>query len=65
MPTIKEIADAIEQSAPKEYAESWDNHGFQVGFPEKDVTKILLSLDFSEAVLDEAIAKKANMIVNL
>ncbi|MBO4744012.1 MAG: Nif3-like dinuclear metal center hexameric protein [Bacteroidales bacterium] len=64
MPTIKEIADAIEQSAPKEYAESWDNPGFQVGFPEKDVTKILLSLDFSEAVLEEAIAKKANMIVN-
>ena len=60
---VKDIAHIIEKSAPKNYAESWDNPGIQVGNIEQEVNKILVSLDFNIDVLNEAIAKKVDMII--
>ncbi len=53
----------IEKLAPKTLAEDWDNVGLQVGDPRADIKKILVSLDLTEEVLQEAIKEKANMII--
>ncbi|MDD4847862.1 MAG: Nif3-like dinuclear metal center hexameric protein [Bacteroidales bacterium] len=60
---IKQIAEAIERVAPRVYAEDWDNVGLLVGDPEKEVDQALIALDCSEAVIDEAIEKKAGIII--
>ena len=60
---VKDIAAAIEQFAPLVYQESYDNCGLQVGSPDAAVTGALLTLDVTEAVVDEAIASGCNIIV--
>lgn len=49
--------------APKELAAPWDNVGLLVGDPEQLVGKILISLDITEAVVQEAVDCGANLIV--
>ncbi len=53
----------MEDLAPKKYAEEWDNPGLNIGDPESEVKKIIVALDATEAVIDEAIEKSADMIV--
>lgn len=60
---VKDITAAIEEIAPLVYQESYDNCGIQVGYPSADVSGVLLTLDVTEEVLDEAIAENCNMIV--
>ena len=47
----KEIIAKIEETYPKERAESWDNPGLLVGDEEQEVKKVFLALDvtFSSA----------------
>jgi len=61
---IKEIINEIEQIIPLSYAEDFDNVGLLVGNPEDTITGILITHDTLEAVVDEAIAKKMNLIVS-
>lgn len=61
---VSEIASAIEKYAPLSYQESYDNCGMQVGDPEQEVTGILITLDVTEAIIDEAIQKGCNLIVS-
>ena len=63
MPTVREITSILEELAPLALAESWDNVGLQVGRFDREVTGLLLALDFSPAVLAEAREKQANLIV--
>ena len=63
MPTVREIEQALFELAPKELAFSWDNVGQLLGDPEQNVSKILVTLDITEAVADEAIAKGCELIV--
>ena len=42
MYTVKEIVSAIEELAPKELAESWDNPGLMVGDFDAPVRRILI-----------------------
>lgn len=58
-----EIIAIIESFAPPAYQESYDNSGLQVGNAAAEITGVLLTLDITEAVIDEAIAKGCNMIV--
>lgn len=60
---VKDIIREIEVFAPPFYQESYDNSGLQVGSPEASVQGILLCLDVTEAVLQEAIDKRCNLIV--
>ncbi len=53
-----------ETIAPSAYQESYDNARLIVGDPHTEVTGVLISLDAIESVVDEAIAKKCNMIVS-
>ncbi len=60
---IKEILFEIEQFAPLTYQESYDNCGVQVGDVNNIATGALLSLDVTEAVVDEAIQLGYNLII--
>ena len=60
---VKDICKAIESIAPLFYQEDYDNAGLIIGNPEQEVTQILLCLDSTEAVIDEAISKGCNLVV--
>lgn len=60
---VAEIIAFFESIAPIQYQESYDNCGLQVGSPDAVVTGALLTLDVTEAVLDEAIQKQCNLIL--
>ena len=63
MSRIIDFYKFIDKIAPFETQESWDNSGFLVGDGEKEVTKVLLALDATEDVLNEAAEKGAELII--
>lgn len=60
---IKTIVQALEEGAPPEYQESYDNAGLIAGDPQWEAKSALLCLDATEAVVDEAIAIGSNLII--
>lgn len=62
--TIKEVAGLLHEWAPPELAESYDNVGILVGESGKKAKKILVSLEVTEQVLDEAASLGANVVVS-
>lgn len=60
---IKEIVQYLESIAPASYQESYDNAGLITGNMSWDCTGVLTTLDCTEAIVEEAIAKNVNMIV--
>ena len=63
MPTVREIEQALFDLAPASGAMDWDNVGQLLGDPEQAVDRVLVALDITEAVADEAIAKGCQLIV--
>ncbi|MFI3317982.1 MAG: Nif3-like dinuclear metal center hexameric protein [Rikenellaceae bacterium] len=63
MTTVSDITDMIEAFAPLSLQASYDNSGLVVGNPAMAVSGVLLAVDVSEAVVEEAIAQGANMII--
>lgn len=61
---VKEIAAIIEKAFPLNDAEEWDNVGLLLGRREKEVKKVLLTLDVTPFVADEALENGADMIVS-
>lgn len=61
--THQQVFKAMERWAPKQYAYDWDNVGLQVGSRKDSTTGVLVTLDVTEAVVDEAIEQKANIII--
>jgi len=62
--TIKDITNAIEEIAPLQYAEDFDNVGLLVGNYTTEVIGVLVTLDTLENVVDEAIENSCNLIVS-
>jgi len=60
---LKNIIDEIEKFAPLAYQESYDNCGLLTGHQEQEITGAILCLDCIEAVVEEAIQKKCNLII--
>jgi len=60
---VKEVIDFLETIAPPAFQESYDNAGLQVGDPGQEATAALICIDVTEEVLEEAIRKKANLII--
>ncbi len=63
MTTVKEIIDAIYDFAPLSLQESYDNCGLQTGDPNMASTGVLLAVDMTEELLDEAIGLGFNTIL--
>ncbi len=61
--TCAEIVKAIEKTAPCNIAYSRDNVGFLCGDAKREVSKILLTLDLDEGVVEEAQSCGANLII--
>src|SRR5690606_20252630 len=61
---IQEVINHLEELAPLDYAEEFDNVGLLVGDKNTKLTGILVTLDTLETVVDEAIEKKCNLIVS-
>lgn len=57
------ITSALEQWAPPAYQESYDNSGLLVGRHDRDIRSALVALDCTEAVVDEAIERGADLII--
>jgi putative NIF3 family GTP cyclohydrolase 1 type 2 len=63
MPIIQEITQFLEEFAPLHLQEDYDNAGLIIGDFKKEVKKVIFCLDSIEAVVDEAIAENAEMII--
>ena len=62
--TVKDILNCIAEVAPLQWQEHYDNAGLQVGDLNAEAHKALICLDITEAVVDEAVAKKCDVIVS-
>ncbi len=60
---IRDIIKSLEKIAPLSLQENYDNAGLLVGDNETICTGIIVSLDVTEAVIDEAIEKNCNMVI--
>ena len=60
---IKQITNFLESYAPLSYQESYDNCGLIVGDAKAEVKGALITLDCTEAVIDEAIATGCNLVI--
>jgi dinuclear metal center YbgI/SA1388 family protein len=60
---VENILNTLDKIAPFFLQESFDNSGIQFADLDTPVTKILLSLDVIQGVLNEAIEKKVNLII--
>ncbi len=63
-PTVKDVAGIIEDFAPLALQEEYDNCGLNIGSYEAEVTGIVLCVDVTGAVLDEALDQGANLVVS-
>lgn len=61
---IREILSVIEQFAPLALQEGFDNSGVQVGDVNQEAKGVLLCIDVTEDVVDEAITLGCNLIVS-
>jgi len=59
-----EIIKNLEEWAPKEIAWQKDNVGLQVGSADRNINNILLCLDLTSNVIDEAVEKNCNLIIS-
>ena len=60
---ISQIAAALEEIAPLNLQESYDNSGLLIGFHDQIIQKALITLDVTEAVIDEAISENCELII--
>ncbi len=61
--SIRQVTSYLETIAPRSLQESYDNSGLLTGDPDRDLTGILVTLDCTEPVVDEAINNNCNLIV--
>ncbi|HPR31745.1 MAG TPA: Nif3-like dinuclear metal center hexameric protein [Prolixibacteraceae bacterium] len=61
---INDIIGCIEEAAPLMLQESWDNSGLLTGNPNSEIESALITLDVTEAVVDEAIHFGNKLIIS-
>ena len=60
---LSDILAVLEGLAPLRYAEPWDNVGLLVGDPAAEVRRILVTVDYTAAVAEEAVATRAELVL--
>ena len=60
---VKDVTKVIEEFAPLSIQEKWDNSGLCIGSPDSPATSVLLGLDCTPELVDEAVECGADMIV--
>jgi len=61
--TVRNLIQSIEKNAPRAYSEEWDNVGLLIGNEDSTVTGVLIALELTEAVMQEAIDGNFNFII--
>lgn len=61
---IKEVIAHLERKYPLYWQESFDNCGIQCGDVEQEITSAMVCFDFSVEVLEDALAKGANLVIS-
>ncbi len=61
---LKDIASVLEELSPKSYACDWDNVGLMTGDMNKDVKKVLVTLDVDDKAINKAISENCDLIVS-
>ena len=64
MHTISELIEAVKDFAPLSLQEPWDNSGLQVGPTNCECTGVMLCVDVTPEVIDEAKDKRCNLIIS-
>ncbi len=57
------LKQILEDKFPLALQEEWDNSGLQVGTLNKEINSILIALDVTQEIINEAIDKKVDMII--
>ncbi|XP_074599500.1 NIF3-like protein 1 isoform X2 [Brevipalpus obovatus] len=65
-PTLREVVDTLHKLAPLHLAEDWDNVGLLVepSSSPDPISRIMLTIDLTESVLDEAILNGVQLIIS-
>ena len=64
MPSIRDIISAVEEFAPRSLQEEYDNSGIQTAPDvDRDCTGVMLSVDVTPEVVDEALASGCNLLL--
>ena len=61
---LRDVQAILENWAPKEIAWEHDNIGLQIGSGEKRIRRILVALDVTDAVIQEAKKKRADVVIS-
>ena len=61
---VQNVITHLEELSPLTYAEEYDNVGLLVGNRKAQVTGVLVTLDTTEDVIEEALINKCNLIVS-
>lgn len=64
MENVQTVISHLSRIAGKDLACDWDNSGLQVGDYQTSVEKVLVSLDITNKVVEEAISRGAGMIIS-
>ena len=60
---VGDVIRVIEEFAPLGIQEKWDNSGLCIGSPDDEVSSVLIGLDCTPELVDEAVSCGADMIV--
>ena len=63
MSTVKDIYAFLDSVAPFSTSAPWDNTGLLVGDFSKEVKKVMLSLDVTGDVIDEAVKNNVDLVI--
>ena len=63
MRTVRDIESFLYRMAPRDTAMEWDNVGLLAGDPEQEVRRVLVALDITDAVAEEAVRGGYSLIV--
>lgn len=63
MPNVRDFLNILQQITPEDLAEDWDNVGLLVGNPEQPVHRILLALDPTCFLIDQARTDRYDLVI--
>ena len=62
-PTLADVIDLLERAYPPRLAESWDRVGLVAGDPASEVSRVVVAVDATDAVVDHALAQGADLLL--
>lgn len=59
----REIMERLDVLAPRTLACEWDNPGFQAGRADKEIRRVLVALDATDEVVEQAVREQADLLL--